>query len=85
MLLELSEVLEKKLGLIRIGFRDGDEVIELAHDYLVESLEDLQQRIKGYPAATVVGKLAQFYRELHSTLPHRRPGQNLTECGCLEF
>ena len=85
MLLELSEVLEKKLGLIRIGFRDGDEVIELAHDYLVEGLEDLQQRIKAIPPLWVVGKLAQFYRELHSTLPHRRPGQNLTECGCLVF
>lgn len=49
MLLELCQVLEKKLGLIRIGFRDGDEVIELAHDYLVESLDDLQKRIKAIP------------------------------------
>jgi hypothetical protein len=49
MLLELSDVLEKKLGLIRVGFRDGEEVIELAHDYLVESLDDLQQRIKAIP------------------------------------
>lgn len=49
MLLELCEVLEKRLGLIRIGFRDGEEVIELSHDYLVESLDDLQQRVKAIP------------------------------------
>ena len=49
MLLELSEVLEKKLGLIRLAFRDGEEVIELAHDYLVESLDDLQQRVRAIP------------------------------------
>ena len=48
-LLELCEVLEKRLGLIRIGFRDGEEVIELSHDYLVESLDDLQQRVKAIP------------------------------------
>ncbi|HEY6232924.1 MAG TPA: SIR2 family protein [Pyrinomonadaceae bacterium] len=49
MLLELSDVLEKKLGLIRVGFRDGDEVIELSHDYLVGSIDDLQQRVKAIP------------------------------------
>ncbi len=54
MLVELSEVLEKKLGLIRVGFRDGEEVIELAHDYLVESLDDLQQRVRAIPPRRVL-------------------------------
>ena len=56
MLLELSDVLEKKLGLIRVSFRDGEEVIELAHDYLVESLDDLQQRIKAIPPRRLLEK-----------------------------
>lgn len=67
MLLELSEVLEKKLGLIRIGFRDGEEVIELAHDYLVESLDDLQKRIKAIPPRRLLDNWLNS--EQHATQP----------------
>jgi hypothetical protein len=42
----LIQKLEKKIGLIRRNVRDGLKIIELSHDYLVDSLGDLQKRVR---------------------------------------
>jgi hypothetical protein len=46
---ELIARLRDDIGFVRTGMRDNLEVVELAHDYLVGNLADLQEQVRAIP------------------------------------
>jgi hypothetical protein len=65
---DLINVLQEKIGLIRKIKRDDLEVVELSHDYLVDSLDELQWRVKAIAPRRMLRDAVEYVRNNNESI-----------------